>query len=198
MLLGFVFVVMGITFYQERKTERALDALRDLSSPRALVDPLGPEKRGSPAGRWCGATCSFSPRATGFRPTRSCRHATNLSVDESLLTGESVPGAEVGGPDGLSRRGRPGGDDLPFVYSGTLVVQGQGDRRSPGDRAAHRDRQDRQGARRSLEPEDTPLQRETARLVRLFAIIGLALCALVVAGLRAHPRRLGSRGSSRA
>ncbi|MCE3018626.1 MAG: hypothetical protein LW870_22465, partial [Pirellula sp.] len=37
MLLGFVFVVLGITFYQERKTERTLDALRDLSSPRALV-----------------------------------------------------------------------------------------------------------------------------------------------------------------
>src|SRR5207253_3009049 len=37
MLLGFVFVVLGITLYQERKTERALEALRDLSSPRALV-----------------------------------------------------------------------------------------------------------------------------------------------------------------
>lgn len=34
MLLGFVFVVLGITLYQERKTERALEALRDLSSPR--------------------------------------------------------------------------------------------------------------------------------------------------------------------
>jgi Ca2+-transporting ATPase len=37
MLLGFVFVVMGITIVQERRTERALDALRDLSSPRAGV-----------------------------------------------------------------------------------------------------------------------------------------------------------------
>lgn len=37
MLLGFVFVIIGITLYQENKTERALDALRDLSSPRALV-----------------------------------------------------------------------------------------------------------------------------------------------------------------
>jgi Ca2+-transporting ATPase len=37
MLLGFVFVVIGITYYQEKRTENALDALRDLSSPRALV-----------------------------------------------------------------------------------------------------------------------------------------------------------------
>ena len=36
-LMGSVLIVMGITFYQERKTERALEALRDLSSPRAPV-----------------------------------------------------------------------------------------------------------------------------------------------------------------
>jgi Ca2+-transporting ATPase len=45
MLLGFVFVVLGITLYQERKTERALEALRDLSSPRALVIRDGQRKR---------------------------------------------------------------------------------------------------------------------------------------------------------
>ena len=45
MLLGFVFVVMGITLYQERKTERALEALRDLSSPRALVIRDGEQQR---------------------------------------------------------------------------------------------------------------------------------------------------------
>ena len=59
MLLGFVFMVMGITFYQERKTERTLEALRDLSSPRALVIRDGEPKRlagaGSGAGRYSGA-----------------------------------------------------------------------------------------------------------------------------------------------
>src|SRR5665648_687157 len=44
MLLGFVFVVMGIEFYQEKKTEKALDALKDLASPRALVIREGLEK----------------------------------------------------------------------------------------------------------------------------------------------------------
>ena len=44
-LLVSVFVVIGITIYQERKTERALEALRDLSSPRALVVRAGKEKR---------------------------------------------------------------------------------------------------------------------------------------------------------
>ena len=45
MLLGFVFVVIGITIYQEQKTEKALDALRDLSSPRALVIRNGKQMR---------------------------------------------------------------------------------------------------------------------------------------------------------
>jgi len=45
MLLGFVFVIMGIEFYQEKKTEKALDALKDLASPRALVIRDGVEKR---------------------------------------------------------------------------------------------------------------------------------------------------------
>ena len=45
MLLGFVFVVTGSTFYQERKTEAGLEALRDLSSPRALVNRDGEQRR---------------------------------------------------------------------------------------------------------------------------------------------------------
>ena len=45
MLLGFVLVVVGISFFQERKTERALEALRDLSSPRALVIRDGERRR---------------------------------------------------------------------------------------------------------------------------------------------------------
>src|SRR5665647_2251587 len=44
-LLVFVFVVVGITFNQQRKTERALDALKNLSSPRALVIRDGEQKR---------------------------------------------------------------------------------------------------------------------------------------------------------
>ena len=36
-LAGFVLVTLGLTLYQEGKTERAIEALRDLTSPRALV-----------------------------------------------------------------------------------------------------------------------------------------------------------------
>ena len=44
-LLIFVVVVVGITFNQERKTERALDVLKSISSPRALVIRDGIQKK---------------------------------------------------------------------------------------------------------------------------------------------------------
>ena len=127
MLLGFVLVVMGITFYQERKTERALESLRDLSSPRALVIRDGEDKR--IAGRDV-VPGDLIVLAEGDRVPADAvlLHSTNLSADESLLTGESVSVRKVCSES--TEQGplmtRPGGDDLPFVYSGSLIVQGQG------------------------------------------------------------------------
>ena len=43
-LLGSVLVVIGITLTQERKTQRALESLRELSAPRALVLRDGVER----------------------------------------------------------------------------------------------------------------------------------------------------------
>src|SRR5690242_10256427 len=124
MLLGFVSVVLGITLYQERKTERALEALRDLSSPRALVIRDGQRKRvaGRDVVRDDLIVLAEGDRVPADAVVLAC---TNLSTDESLLTGESVPVRKVAG-DGVQELSRPGGEDLPFVYSGTLVVQGQG------------------------------------------------------------------------
>ena len=122
MLLGFVFVVMGITIFQERKTERALEALRDLSSPRALV--IRDNERQRIPGREVvrGDTIIL---AEGDRVPADAVliDSLNLAVDESLLTGESVA-VRKNAVKEIQPMGAPGGDDLPFVFSGTLVVQG--------------------------------------------------------------------------
>jgi Ca2+-transporting ATPase len=177
MLLGFVCVVMGITFYQEQKTERTLEALRDLSSPRALVIRDGRQIR--IAGREV-VRDDILVLAEGDRVPADALvlSSMNLTADESLLTGESVS-VRKAAQDGVAEMGRPGGDDLPFVYSGTLIVQGQGIARALATGLATE--VGRIGkALLILEPEDTPLKREISRLVRKLAIIGVSLCALVV------------------
>jgi Ca2+-transporting ATPase len=124
MLLGFVFVVMGITIIQERRTERALEALRDLSSPRALVIRDGRQKRipGRLVVRGDTVVLSEGDRVPA---DVVLRQVINLSADESLLTGESAPVLKTAVP-GEYRPPRPGGDNLSAVFSGTLITQGQG------------------------------------------------------------------------
>ena len=178
MLLGFVFVVMAITLYQEQKTERALEALRDLSSPRALVIRDGRRQR--IAGREV-VRDDIVIVAEGDRVPADAvlLTGTNVCVDESLLTGESVP-VRKSAWDGVRPMGRPGGDDLPFVYSGTLVVKGRGIARV--EATGTRTEIGKIGkALQTLETEETTLQRQTGRIVRNFALLGLALCVVVIA-----------------
>ncbi len=177
MLLGFVFVVMGITIVQERRTERALEALRDLSSPRALVIRDGAHRR--IAGREV-ARGDLVVLAEGDRVPADglLRRGINLSTDESLLTGESVPVRQV--PSAEARTlDRPGGDDLPSGFSGTLVTAGQGIAEIVA--TGPRSELGKIGkALEQVEPEPTLLQQETAHLVRTFAVVGLLACSLVV------------------
>jgi len=176
MLFGFVAFIAAITLYQERKTERTLEALRDLSSPRALVI------RGSHQKRVAGREVVRDDIVVLVEGDRVPADAvllstTSLLTDESVLTGESVPVRKIAGT-GDAKMVRPGGDDLPFVYSGTLVVQGQAYARVLAIGA-----QTELGkigkALESVETEDTPLQKEMGRLVRNLAIFGLSLCVIV-------------------
>ena len=177
MLMGFVFIVMGIELYQEQKTERALDALRDLSSPRALVIRNGEQQR--IAGREV-VRDDIVLVAEGDRIPADAvvLSSTNLSVDESLLTGESVPVRKIAW-DGEQEMGRPGGDDTSFIYSGAMVVKGQGitQVRSTGIRTE----MGKIGkALQVLQPEETNLQQQTGKIVKVFAMIGLVLCLIVI------------------
>ena len=177
MLLGFVFFIIGITLYQEQKTEKALEALRDLSSPRALVIRNGKQQR--IAGREVVRDDIILISEGDRIPADAVLlQTTNLSVDESLLTGESVPVRKKAW-DGMQDMGRPGGDDLPFVYSGTMVVKGQaiGQVRTTGGRTE----MGKIGkALQTLETEDTNLQRQTGKIVKTFAFFGLCLCLAVI------------------
>jgi Ca2+-transporting ATPase len=177
LLLGFVFVVILITLHQERRTENALQALRNLSSPRARVIRESKEMRipGREVVKGDAVIISEGDRVPADGVVIS---HTNLSIDESLLTGESAPVRKCEW-DGKSVDMFPGGDDEPFVFSGTLVVQGQallqvcktGIRTEIGKIGR---------SLQSIEVEKTPLQKQTGKLVRNLAILGGSLSALVV------------------
>ena len=176
-LLGFVVLVAAITLYQEQKTERTLLALRDLSSPRALVIRDGVRRRiaGREVVRGDVLMLSEGDRVPADAALLSC---LNLSSDESLLTGESVPVPKAVW-DGASPIGRPTGERSPFVYAGTLITHGHG--LGIVQATGSRTEMGRIGtALHTVVAERSPLQRETAALVRRLAVIGAGLCTLVV------------------
>ncbi len=177
MLLSFVFVVIGMSFYQEQKTQKALEALRDLSSPRALVIRDGDQRRiaGREVVREDIIVLREGDRIPADAVVLDC---SSLLVDESLLTGESVP-VRKSPWDGKQAAPRPGGDDLPFVYSGSMVISGKGIARVL--QTGLRTELGKIGkALQGIPQEETLLKKETGRLVRVFFLVGLLLCALVV------------------
>ena len=164
-LVSFVFVIMGITFYQENKTERALEALRNLSSPRALVIRDGVEKR--IAGREVVTDDIIVVHEGDYVPADAkLIYASNLAVDESLLTGESVSVDKMVGDDNE-------------IYASTLVVHGYGIAKVYGT-AVNTKIGGIGKALQTIKPEQTLLQKMTLKLVRNLAIIGLSVCVLVV------------------
>ncbi|MDH3318281.1 MAG: cation-translocating P-type ATPase [Betaproteobacteria bacterium] len=167
--------VIAITVAQERKAERALEALRDLSSPRAMVLRDGERKR--IAGREV-VRGDLLILAEGDRVPADARliTATDLTADESLLTGESLP---------VDKRA---GDT---VYSGTLLVKGHA--RAEASATGPRSELGRIGTSlATLEPGKTTLERETARVVRLVAAFAVVLClALALAYVLARGDWLG-------
>ena len=178
MLLGFVFVIMGIEFYQEKKTEKALDALKDLASPRALVIRNGVEKR--IAGRDV-VTDDIMILQEGDRVPADAivLYSVNLSADESLLTGEPVPVRKAEWTEGTVQA-RPGGDDLPFVFSGSMIVQGNGVARVTST-ALNTEIGKIGKALNEVKEEPTKLKREMGALVKKLAFIGIGLCVVVIA-----------------
>ncbi len=176
-LLSFVLLIMVITFIQERRTEKALGALRNLSSPRALVIRDGQKRRiaGIEVVRGDILVLGEGDRVPADASVIAC---SNLMVDESLLTGESVPVHKIPCEERL-KMGAPGGDSQPSIFAGTLVVKGHG--LAEVCAVGSQTEMGRLGkVLQEIKPGTTPLQRETRRAVLGISLIGMALFILVV------------------
>jgi Ca2+-transporting ATPase len=187
-LLLTVGIVVGVSVYQSHKTEHALAALRDLSAPRALVIRDGVPTRiaGREVVRGDVLMLSEGDRVPADAVLVD---SVNVSVDESALTGESVPVRKTARPPAGTGTGTgtamdpamgpPGGDGTPWVFSGTLV--GRGHALGVVARTGTATELGRIGtALRGIVPERTRLQHEIDRLVRVVAVVGLATAVAVV------------------
>lgn len=162
-LMVTVFLVVGISLYQERRTEQALIALRDLSSPRALVVRDGTQTRIAGRNVVRGDLVIFSE---GDRVPADGQlvSASHLNVDESMLTGESLSVLKKLGDQ---------------VYSGTLIVKGYG--RAIIDNTGAKSELGKIGATlQSIEIERTHFQREVDRIVRFISVAAIVVALAVV------------------
>ncbi len=180
-LLAFACLSVGITVVQEARTERVLEALRDLTSPRALV--IREDERQRIAGREV-ARGDLIVLAEGDRVPADARlvQATGLAADESLLTGEAAPVRKLAGE--AAPGARPGGEDQPMVYSGSLIVRGTA--LAEVTATGPRSEIGRIGTSLGqLETETPHLQRQMRRLVLVFAGVGavVSLAVVVLYGL---------------
>ncbi len=158
-LLGFVIIIMALTVLQERRTDNALEALRDLSSPRALVLRGGQTLR-IPGRDVVREDLLLLAEGDRVPADGELLQAHELATDESMLTGESEAVAKQ----------RPG----ERVFAGTLVVRGQGMMRVTA--TGRRTELGRIGqSLQTIELQASPLREEVARLTRRLVVVGLAL-----------------------
>lgn len=178
-LMAFAGLTIVIAVVQEARTEKAIDALRDLSMPQALVIRDGRRQsiRSRDVVRGDLLVLSEGGRvaADGW-----VIEADTLQADEAILTGESVAvtKAALKGEE-PNEAPVPGGDGIPYAYSGTLVVRGAGLLRVAA--TGPRTRIGAIGQSLSTLGNETPrLTLQTRKLVRWFAAGGIGVSVLAI------------------
>ena len=169
LLAFFALITVGLVIFQERRSERALDALRVLAAPQARVRRDGVEQR-LPARDLVPGDVFLVAEGERVAADGLVREAVGLASDESLLTGESVPvGKHPWAGDAASAPVPDDGGHDPHVSAGTLVVSGHA-----VVEVLATGRATRMGAigasLATIETAATPLQRHLQRLVRGFGL----------------------------
>lgn len=176
-ILAIVTLNAALGFLQEYRAERSLEALKELAAPSARVirdgAPMEVKAREVVPG-------DLLLVEVGDRIPADARlvETTALEVEESALTGESVP--VVKRSDDVLAATVPVGDRRNMVFMGTVVTRGRGKAvvvatgmDTEIGRIAHLIQEERE--------ELTPLQRRLEHLGRTLVFICIALCALVSA-----------------
>lgn len=169
-MLSTIFVIIFITFYQYRKTERALEALKMLASPRTVVIRDGIEVR-IPGREVVVGDCMVLNEGDRIAADGDLEDSIHLTVDESMLTGESIPVVKSSQQNSADKK--------EAVYSGTLVVKGKG-----LATVRHTGIETQFGkigiSLKSIDQGETRLQKEISVMIRYFFLIGGIICIGIV------------------
>ena len=172
LLLVFASLSVAITIIQESRSEHVLETLRSLSSPRALVirDGQRVHVAGKELVREDVIIVSEGDRVSADATLIS---SLDLLLDESLLTGESIPVGKS--PQPLAAAS----NNSPSIFAGTLVVRGTGIATVHAT-GVHTEMGKIGRALNTIDTEQAHLQKQMRPFVRNFAIVGAVAGAVTV------------------
>ncbi len=167
-----------LVILQELRTERALEALNRLAEPTAICRRDGVERR-IPARDLVPGDIILVGEGERAPADALLIGGDALTVDESLLTGESAPVTKaLAGVASSTEFPDPGGEHTPFLFAGTMIARGSG--LAEVVRTGARTAMGRLGASlAAIESEPSPLQQRTGRLVATLGAFALLFCVLV-------------------
>jgi len=170
-ILGVVLINAIIGYIQEGKAEKALDAIRNMLSPKAVVLRDG-QRYTVPAEELVPGDIVFLQAGDKVPADLRMIRANNLRIDEAILTGESVAVEKDTDP---AAEKSDLGDRTSMAFSGTLVTYGQGRGVVTGT-GAETEIGKISTLLGEVEKLTTPLLREVAQFGRWLsvAIVGLA------------------------
>ncbi|NBP54912.1 MAG: ATPase, partial [Actinobacteria bacterium] len=184
LLLAAVVMVISLTLYHERRTDRALEALTDLSAPRARVIREGREQK-IPSREVVVGDLVIIAEGERVPADAILRRSSHLAVDESLLTGESLPVDKRPSLE-VVRLASSGSHEKHALYCGTLVTSGHG-LCEVVRTGAHTELARIGRTLAGIDNGRTRLQEETRRVVRWLAIAAV-LASILVAVVHALTR----------
>ena len=170
LLMGFVLIIVVVTTLQSHRTAQALAALKELAAPQAHVLRDGEWQR-IPAEALVPGDVLQIGEGERCPADGLLLSAHELAVDESLLTGESVPIPKFVLPQDFPRT-------RADLCAGTVVVRGQGIVRISAT-GAQTELGQIGASLASLEDEPSALQQETRRFIRSFTVLGGLVCLVV-------------------
>lgn len=182
-IVSIVFLNALLGFVQEYRTERTLQALKDMTAPSARVYRDG-RLQSIPASELVVGDVIEIEAGDRVPADAALISCMGLSADEAILTGEAVPSSKVAATSQITHN-KPNMSEL--IYMGTIITKGHGMAKVIAT-AMSTQMGLVSGMIAEIKPTQTPLQKRLDQLGRTlaFACIGICIIVAAIGALRGH------------